>query len=132
MITRTRQITAGGILRPNASKHDIDYEGIDMPDLAKIPAARSQDGLSNDDMLRRNSQKYEDIMKQKRDELKRKRGALALNSDLDIDSNYRRQEESAVLPSGVGGGNAGVNFRSRLHENIRQQEKEAKEQGRRE
>ena len=36
-------------------------------------------------MMRKNSQKYDDMMKGRRDELKRKRGALELNSDLDFD-----------------------------------------------
>ena len=42
----------------------------------------------NDEVLRRNSQKYDDMMKMRRDELKRKRGALELNSDLDVDTEF--------------------------------------------
>ena len=44
--------------------------------------------MNNDELLRRNSQKYDDMMKQRRDELKRRRGALELNSDLDVDNEF--------------------------------------------
>ena len=44
--------------------------------------------MNNDELLRRNSQKYDDMMKQRRDELKRRRGALELNSDLEVDNEF--------------------------------------------
>lgn len=61
----------------------------------------------------------------KRDELKRKRGALQLNSDLEV-ANIS-QEPQAELPIGIGGKRI-KNLRSKLQNNIRKQEKEAKEQ----
>ena len=50
--------------------------------LSKIPVSKSME--SQKDELRRNSQKYDDLLQKQRDELKRKRGALELNSDLDM------------------------------------------------
>jgi len=78
-------------------------------------------------------------MKERKDELRRKRGALELNSDLDLDADPKPsfvppQRNRADLPSGVEGVGAvsvshdRVNFRSKLHAQIKQQEKEAKEQ----
>lgn len=63
------------------------------------------------------------MMRQRKDELKRKRGALELNSDLDLDVQERRSE----LPSGVSLSNDVGSFKSKLHEQIRRQEREAKE-----
>ena len=59
-----------------------------------MPVAKSQEA----DDLRRNSQKYDDLMKKKRDELKRKRGALELNSDLDNVEANDMQDRRADLP----------------------------------
>ena len=72
----------------------------------------------HDDMLRRNSQKYDELMKQKRDDLKRKRGALELNSDLDIGQDYGlvQQQKAADLPQGIIGGNNELsNYKSKLY-----------------
>lgn len=63
------------------------------------------------------------MMRQRKDELKRKRGALELNSDLDLDVQEKRSE----LPSGVSLSNDVGSFKSKLHEQIRRQEREAKE-----
>ena len=52
------------------------------------------------------------MMRQRKDELKRKRGALELNSDLDLDVQERRSE----LPSGVSLSNDVGSFKSKLHE----------------
>ena len=79
------------------------------------------------------------MIKERKDELRRKRGALELNSDLDLDADPKPslvppQRNRADLPSGVQGVGAvssshdRVNFRSKLHAQIKQQEKEAKEQ----
>jgi len=62
-------------------------------------------------MLRRNSEKYEGMMKLRKDELKRKRGALELNSDLDLDL----QERKSDLPTGVSHSNDIGTFKSKLH-----------------
>ena len=63
----------------------------------------------------------------KRDELKRKRGALQLNQDLDVGGLGLGQEPQSELPVGIGGKRI-TNLRSKLQNNIRKQEKEAKEQ----
>lgn len=42
-----------------------------------------------DEMLRRNSQHYDNVMKERKEELRRKRGALEINSDLDFDSEFK-------------------------------------------
>ena len=60
----------------------------DLPNLSKVKAKSSSQNQA-DDILRRNSQKYDELMKSRRDELKRKRGALELNSDLELDNDYR-------------------------------------------
>ncbi len=68
-------------------------------------------------------------MKSRRDELRKKRGALELNSDLDLDDNYRAQQEArADLPSSVGASLEVGTFKSKLHSQIKRQEREAKEQ----
>ena len=57
-------------------------------------------------------------MKQKRDDLKRKRGALELNSDLDIGQDYGlvQQQKAADLPQGIIGGNNELsNYKSKLY-----------------
>ena len=90
MIERTRQITAG-IHRPppmtsGANAAAAEY---DLQNIGQIPVPRTKQQTSSqkkqDDILRRNSEKYEEMMRQRKDELKRKRGALELNSDLDLD-----------------------------------------------
>ena len=73
--------------------------------------------------MRKNSEKYEEMMRQRKDELKRKRGALELNSDLDLDV----QERKSDLPSGVSLSNEIGSFKSKLHDQIRRQERESKE-----
>ena len=69
-------------------------------------------------MMRRNSQKYDTLMKQKRDEIKRKRGALDLNSDLDDIEDYglnnQQKRGEADLPSGIQGTELS-NYKSKLH-----------------
>ena len=62
-------------------------------------------------------------MRVRKDELKRKRGALELNSDLDLDIQQRKSE----LPPGVSLSNEVGSFKSKLHDQIRRQEREAKE-----
>lgn len=56
-------------------------------------------------------------MKVRKDELKRKRGALELNSDVEPDAEARGAD---ITPKGG-------NFRSKLHDDIKRQEREAKE-----
>ena len=56
--------------------------------------------------------------------MKRKRGALELNSDLDLDIQERKSE----LPPGVSLSNEVTSFKSKLHDQIRRQERESKEQ----
>lgn len=80
MIQRTREVAAG-VLRPQVSSSKAELGA--LPNLAKMPTV-SKSMESQKDELRRNSQKYEDLLKKQRDELKRKRGALELNSDLDL------------------------------------------------
>ena len=94
MIERTRQISAG-VLRPNVASllpANIAIEDVKeappLPNLSKIPLPKSK--IKQEDLLLRNSQKYDDLMKQRRDELRRKRGALELNSDLDLTDNEAR------------------------------------------
>ena len=94
MIERTRQISAGvlrpdmaGLLPANNATEDVK-EAPPLPNLSKIPLPKSK--IKQEDMLLRNSQKYDDLMKQRRDELRRKRGALELNSDLDLTDNEAR------------------------------------------
>lgn len=59
MIERTRMITAG-ILRPQVSNSIGELET--LPSLAnKVPVSKSME--SNNEELRRNSQKYEDLLK---------------------------------------------------------------------
>ena len=95
MIERTRQISAG-VLRPNVANSLLPAnlaaedvrEAPTLPNLSKIPLPKSK--IKQEDMLLRNSQKYDDLMKQRRDELRRKRGALELNSDLDLTDNEAR------------------------------------------
>ena len=61
-------------------------------------------------------------MKQKRDDLKRKRGALELNSDLDIGQDYGlvQQQKAADLPQGIIGSNNELsNYKSKLYQDIR-------------
>lgn len=57
------------------------------------------------------------MMKVRKDELKRKRGALELNSDVEPDAEARGAD---ITPKGG-------NFRSKLHDDIKRQEREAKE-----
>lgn len=69
--------------------------------------------------MRIHSQKYDDIMKAKKDELRKKRGALELNSDLDM-----------VDRDGQTGDNQGQGLmfqKSKLHRELIKKEKEAKE-----
>ena len=95
MIERTRQISAGvprpnvanGLLPANVATEEAK-EAPPLPNLSKIPLPKSK--IKQEDMLLRNSQKYDDLMKQRRDELRRKRGALELNSDLDLTDNEAR------------------------------------------
>ena len=92
MVERTRQINAG-ILRTNPSRPDMLPDDYDLSNIAQIPVPRTRqqqmsNSKQNDEVLRRNSQKYDDMMKMRRDELKRKRGALELNSDLDVDTEF--------------------------------------------
>ena len=95
MIERTRQISAGvprpnvanGLLPANVAMEEAK-EAPPLPNLSKIPLPKSK--IKQEDMLLRNSQKYDDLMKQRRDELRRKRGALELNSDLDLTDNEAR------------------------------------------
>ena len=68
------------------------------------------------------------MMRQRKDELKRKRGALELNSDLDLD----HQERKSDLPSGVSLSNDVGGFKSKMHNQIIKQERDAKEQKMRE
>ena len=74
-------------------------------------------------------------MKERKDELRRKRGALD-NSDLDYNSDFKNQKAEADLPSGIPRARGGsvsashdrINFKSKLHSQIKQQEREAKAQ----
>ena len=68
----------------------------------------------------RSSQKYDQTMKERKDELKRKRGGLDINSDLEADLDSARAPD---LPPR----SEAVNFRSKLHDDIKRQEREAKE-----
>lgn len=46
-------------------------------------------GSSGKDLIKVHSQKYDDVLKAKKEELRRKRGALELNSDLEnIDADH--------------------------------------------
>jgi len=67
-------------------------------------------------------------MKSRRDELRRKRGALDMNSDLELDDNFRvPQEARAELPGGIGASHEVGAFKSKHHNQIKRQEREAKE-----
>ena len=123
MIERTKQISHGGI-RQNASNTNLlplSQQFIEKPDnLFKVPTPKVKKGIEKrqDDMMRRNSQKYDTLMKQKRDEIKRKRGALDLNSDLDDIEDYglnnQQKRGEADLPSGIQGTELS-NYKSKLH-----------------
>lgn len=73
--------------------------------------------------MRKNSEKYEGIVKSRKDELKRKRGALELNSDLDMDL----QERQSELPPGISRSSDVTSYKSKLHNQIRQQDRDAKD-----
>ena len=90
MIERTRQV-ASGALRPAASSNVISATvGLSETPDQPLSTKNNLQGLSRhvDGALRQNSQKYDDLMKKKKDELRRKRGALELNSDLDFDPDF--------------------------------------------
>lgn len=87
MIHRTREIAAGN-LRPNMSSQRLPQDEQNTPEI-RLTKMQKDKAHKQEDILRRNSQKYEDLMKERRDELKRKRGALDLNSDLDVDPDFR-------------------------------------------
>ena len=71
-------------------------------------------GSAKNEIQRIHSQKYDDVLKAKKDEIRRKRGALDLNSDLEnLD--------------GDGSGAAKGFVKSKIHQNLIKQEKEAKE-----
>ena len=94
-----------------------------MPKLRNVGGARSKSGIrqstaENDGdghlQLMRNSQKYDEMMKGRKDELRRKRGALELNSDLEV-------VDVAPTSSPIQEGEpaAASNFRSKLHDDIK-------------
>lgn len=119
MIQRTRQITRGGGLSSKDLLPNSQHE-LQRADLFKVPTPKNKMDIKqrHDDMLRRNSQKYDELMKQKRDDLKRKRGALELNSDLDIGQDYGlvQQQKAADLPQGIIGSNNELsNYKSKLY-----------------
>ena len=87
-----------------------------MPNIVGMPKSSSQVRSKKEDLLR-NSQKYDSMMKVRKDELKRKRGALELNSDAEPDVDTRGAD---ITPKGG-------KFRSKLHDDIKRQEREAKE-----
>ena len=103
--------------------------------------ARSKSGLreSADDvqLIRKNSQKYDDIVKGRKDELRRKRGALDMaNSDLDFElkdnssfaKHHQNNDGSLIVSQNAEiQGGPPINFRSKLHDDIKKQEREAKE-----
>ena len=101
MVARTRQASSGIALKPNSladapEANDPVRQSMqadmprNLPKLQGVPrtggGARSKSGLreSADDvqLMRKNSQKYDDVVKGRKDELRRKRGALDMNSDL--------------------------------------------------
>jgi len=88
MIERTRQVAAG-VLRPANSINALSQ--VETPEQVHSTKSKPKSLGKADEMLRKNSQKYEDLMKERKDELRRKRGALELNSDLDLDSEDRVQ-----------------------------------------
>ena len=68
------------------------------------------------------------MMKQRRDELKQKRGALQLNSDLEIDQDFVvSQAPNSVLPSSIRNKDEVGKFKSSHHQNIKKQEQEKKQ-----
>ena len=93
MIERTRMVAGGKIpdiiLRHNSNNALIANNS--TPEMANLKNKKhsSQSKGAEDDVLRRNSQKYDDLIKSRREELRRKRGALDLNSDLDLDQDAR-------------------------------------------
>ena len=146
MAIRTRQVTSGIALRPSSLADAQDpvrqSAAADMP--ATLPklqgvlrpgGARSKSGLreSADDvqLMRKNSQKYDDVVKGRKEELRRKRGALDMNSDLDVElkdnSITQQNNESLLVSQNVENQGPPINFRSKLHDDIKKQEREAKE-----
>ena len=56
------------------------------------------------------------MMKQRRNELKQKRGALELNSDLDTDQDFAvSQAQNSILPSSIKNRGEGGKFKSSHH-----------------
>lgn len=147
MAIRTRQVTSGIALRPSSLADAQDpvrqSAAADMPaNLPKLQGvlrpgggARSKSGLreSADDvqLMRKNSQKYDDVVKGRKEELRRKRGALDMNSDLDVElkdnSITQQNNESLLVSQNVENQGPPINFRSKLHDDIKKQEREAKE-----
>ena len=56
------------------------------PDITNLKSSEGSGASASgkNDLMRIHSQKYDDIMKAKKDELRKKRGALEMNSDLDM------------------------------------------------
>ena len=69
--------------------------------------------------------KYEDILRAKREELKKKRGALEVNADLDIDPNFK-------APRHPRSGSNHVSYKSKIHQDLRAEKHDAKLQLQRE
>ena len=68
------------------------------------------DPESEAQLLTVSQNKYDDILKAKRGELKKKRGALELNNDLDIDPNFRAPKHPRS-----GNNSNNVPYRSKVH-----------------
>ena len=85
-----------------------------MAEHTEINAARMQNYKEDVRQLTNSQNKYDDILKKKRAELRAKQGALGVSSDLDIDPDFRAPRQHPRS----GGSNA-VSYKSRLHQEIR-------------
>ena len=83
------------------------------------------DPESEAQLLSVSQNKYEDILRAKREELRKKRGALELNNDLDIDPDF-------IAPRHPRSGSNHVSYKSKLHQDLRNEKNDAKAQLQRE
>ena len=85
-----------------------------MAEHTDINAANMEKYKEEARQLTNSQNKYDDILKKKRAELRAKQGALGISSDLDIDPDFRAPRQHPRS----GGSNA-VSYKSRLHQEIR-------------
>ena len=115
---------ASGIVKPSIT-HVIANAPDDSSQKREIASiTKSKSVEKGIDLMRKNSNKYDNLMKERKDELRRKRGALELNSDQGMELELKNQSREVNLPSSIStGGRAAavsasydrINFKSKLH-----------------